>query len=96
MDDYPISGIYKHWKGPLYLVLGIAHDANEEDRTAVVYVPLELNKAHRGPRLAIRTLEDFMSDVHIWTLETCGQDENCHNQAHEPRFAFVGITYEGE
>lgn len=76
------AGIYRHYKGPLYLVLGIAHDANAEDlvhvsdislrneeynelgeRTVVVYVPLQLDGAHRGPRMAVRTLADFVEPV---------------------------------
>src|SRR5438067_991443 len=94
-------GVYRHYKGPLYLVLGLAHDANElvagsrehdwtgpgpigdrtckhcgQDprtwsgewcesvpRTVVVYVGLQLDAAHLGPRLAVRTLEDFQSWV---------------------------------
>jgi hypothetical protein len=52
-------GIYRHYKGPLYQVLGLAHDANNEDRVCVVYFGLQLDGAHLGPRLAVRTLEDF-------------------------------------
>lgn len=52
-------GVYRHYKGPLYQVLGLAHDANDETRTCVVYIALQLNGAHEGPRLAVRTLEDF-------------------------------------
>lgn len=59
-------GIYRHYKpaGALYQVLGLAHDANVGDRTCVVYFPLELNKEHLGPRLAVRTLENFLGRVH--------------------------------
>lgn len=55
------NGIYQHYKSPLYLVLGLAHDANVEGREVVVYIGLELDGAHLGPRLAVRTLEDFTS-----------------------------------
>lgn len=25
------AGVYRHWKGPLYLVIGLAHDANSDE-----------------------------------------------------------------
>lgn len=52
-------GVYRHYKGPLYQVLGLAHDANDPNRTCVVYFGLQLDGAHLGPRLAVRSLEDF-------------------------------------
>ena len=54
-----ITGTYEHWKGRQYLVLGLGHDANDATRTVVVYVPLYVDEAQLGPRLAVRTLEDF-------------------------------------
>jgi hypothetical protein len=54
------AGTYEHWKGPQYLVLGLAHDANDADRTAVVYVPLY---PVDGPPFAVRTVEDFTAWV---------------------------------
>lgn len=51
-----ITGTYEHWKGRQYLVLGLGHDANDPDRTAVVYLPLY---PVDGPPFAVRTLEDF-------------------------------------
>ena len=53
-------GTYQHWKGPSYLVLGLGHDANDPDRTTVVYVPLY---PVDGPPFAVRTLEDFAAWV---------------------------------
>lgn len=58
-------GIYKHYKGPLYQVLGLGHDANHDDRVVVVYIPLQLDGAHLGPRIAVRTIEDFETAVHV-------------------------------
>lgn len=53
-------GTYEHWKGPRYLVLGLGHDANDPDRTTVVYLPLyDVD----GPPFAVRTVEDFASWV---------------------------------
>lgn len=59
------AGIYRHYKGPLYQFLSLAHDANHEDRTVVVYMPLQLEGAHLGPRMAVRTIEDFTAYVHV-------------------------------
>lgn len=54
------AGVWRHWKGKDYLVLGLAHDADVEGRTVVVYVPLH---DVPGPRLAVRTVEGFLEDV---------------------------------
>lgn len=65
----PDPGLYRHYKGHLYLPLGVAHDANYEDRAVVVYVPLQLDGAHEGPRLAVRTLgktERYPDDDAWW------------------------------
>ncbi len=56
---------YQHWKGPRYLVLGLGHDANDEARTTVVYLPLY---PIEGPPFAVRTLEDFTA----WVDPTTG------------------------
>lgn len=58
------AGVYQHYKGPLYLVLGYAHDANDAERVAVVYVGLELDGAKTGPRLAVRDAAEFLGYVH--------------------------------
>jgi hypothetical protein len=58
------AGVYRHYKAErYYLVLGLGHDANDDDRTVVVYVPLYVSAAEPGPRLAVRTLEDFVAWV---------------------------------
>ena len=51
------AGVWRHWKGADYLVLGLGHDADVEGRTVVVYVPLY---DVPGPRLAVRTVEGFL------------------------------------
>ena len=74
-------GIYRHYKGPLYQVLALAHDANADslwdhydsapfvahpamgERIVVVYFPLQLDGAHLGSRMAVRTLDDFQAWV---------------------------------
>ncbi len=63
LPDLP-AGVYQHWReGHLYLVLGYGMDANDETRTVVVYVGLELDGARPGPRLRVRTVEDFFATV---------------------------------
>jgi hypothetical protein len=54
------AGVWRHWKGRDYLVLGLGHDADVEGRTVVVYVPLY---DVPGPRLAVRTVEGFLEEV---------------------------------
>lgn len=54
------AGVWRHWKGHDYLVLGLGHDADAPGRTVVVYVPLY---DVPGPRLAVRTLEDFLGEA---------------------------------
>ena len=54
------TGVWRHWKGRDYLVLGLGHDADVEGRTVVVYVPLY---DVPGPRLAVRTVEAFLEEV---------------------------------
>lgn len=120
------SGIYRHYKGQHYLVLGLAHDANAEDlyreyfadgprysplgeREVVVYVPLELDGAHAGARLAVRTLSDFtatvcpfnraVEDGNGWAVvghEWCGEEACDQHPAWEkvPRFAYVGQRWQ--
>lgn len=66
-------GIYRHYKGPLYQVFGLTHDANNEHRICVLYIGLELDKAHLGPRLAVRTIEDFVGYTYTdWTTSSEG------------------------
>jgi hypothetical protein len=73
------SGIWRHYKGPLYLVLGYGHDANDEQRPVVVYVGLQLDQARPGPRLAVRTATDFHAVVHD-DGQTCSTPEQCARQ----------------
>jgi hypothetical protein len=65
------AGVYRHYKAErYYLVLGLGHDANAEKRTVVVYVPLYVDPAQPGPRLAVRTVEDFVAWVDPVSRET--------------------------
>lgn len=106
------AGIYRHYKGPLYLVLGLAHDANADTffdayeehqfeggkRTVVVYIGLQLDAAKEGPRLAVRTLEDFNAIVwackpghgHYGDEANFPLDTTCRT---ERRFTYLGPEY---
>lgn len=110
------AGIYRHYKGPLYLVLGLAHDANADDlfwfdddaqdfdrftdREVVVYVGLQLDEAHTGARLAVRTLQDFVARVcHVKNCggygRECHPESYCEHSGHTgARFSYVGPRYE--
>lgn len=111
------AGVYKHYKGPLYLLLGVAHDANADtlsvvgdagwpestplgEREVVVYVPLTLDSAHFGPRMAVRTRADWESYVHD-DGSTCehARDRTWCPETRTwltPRFAYLGEHYTPE
>ena len=67
-----VTGTYQHWKGPQYLVLGLGHDANDEARTTVVYLPLY---PVDGPPFAVRTVADFAAWVDPGTGATTAEGE---------------------
>ncbi|HYK08543.1 MAG TPA: DUF1653 domain-containing protein [Candidatus Eisenbacteria bacterium] len=56
-----LSGVYKHYKGKFYLVLGVARHTETEEKF-VVYVPLY---AREGPRMSLRPFEMFFEDVEV-------------------------------
>jgi hypothetical protein len=134
LPDLP-SGVWRHYKGPLYLVLGYGHDANAlgdattyddtvigthsteasewlplEERIVVVYLGLELTDAHTGPRLAVRTAEDFLAWLHPDDWSVCpeqvtissgdGMACDCpHYATFESlvrRFTYVGPSWDGQ
>lgn len=106
------SGVYRHWKGPLYFVFGYGHDANAEEifrraeveglpqfyrlgqRAVVVYMALELTDARKGPRLAVRTAEDFFALVG----SECGENWECRHENCMPmnRFTYIGPEWLGQ
>jgi len=68
------SGVYRHYKAErYYLVLGLGHDANDPERTVVVYVPLYVDPAQTGPRLAVRSVDDFTAWVDPTTRKTVAE-----------------------
>lgn len=75
------AGIWKHYKGGLYLVIGVAaHSETGEDM--VVYVAL--TGAHLpGPRMRVRPRSMWEEEVDV-----IGGD----NEGTQPRFVYVGET----
>lgn len=70
-----LTGVYRHFKGQHYLVLGLAHSAHN-DEVYVVYVPLY---AHPGAPMAIREVSDFLSTIQlnratVPRFQYCGQE----------------------
>jgi hypothetical protein len=72
------------------------------ERFVVVYMALQLDGAHTGPRTAVRTASDFLADVcgeptcpdygKVVTDVAC---ERCDAMS-VPRFAYVGTVWEGD
>lgn len=76
-----LAGVYRHYKGPLYLVLGYGRDSNYEGRTVVVYIGLQLDDAKPGPRINVRTAEEFFGMVATPTGKV-------------PRFSYAGPEWQ--
>lgn len=74
LPDLP-AGIYQHYKGHLYHVLGYGSDSNYEGRVVVIYFGIELHDARKGPRLHVRTVEDFFAIVDVSTGKVIDQLE---------------------
>lgn len=111
-------GIYRHYKGRFYQVFGVAHDANydefhsaswdqpdplfDDGRTVVVYIGLELDEAHLGPRLAVRTLSDFLGWVHPdgrtkeGPITTVMGGDDLREEGWKPRFEYLGPELTGD
>lgn len=64
------AGVYRHFKGHYYQVLGYAEDADDTQtnhevrpRVVVVYVALYVQPERLGPRLYVRSAADFFVQV---------------------------------
>lgn len=86
-----MAGIYRHYKGHLYLLLGQGQDANVEGRTVVVYVGLDLDGAKNGYRICVRTLQDFTQLLNPATGESLDDKPDYTGELVE-RFVYVGPT----
>lgn len=54
--DIKPGGIYRHYKGEYYLVLGLVQHT-ERDELLVLYVPLTGNEQRAGLRMRVRPLK---------------------------------------
>lgn len=101
------AGVYQHYKRKFYLVLGYGHDANQEGREVVIYVGLQLSEAQKGPRLSVRTVEDFTRSIcWFYKSEACRYfDEHpgdtygfgFHEENyHRPRFVYISPDWQGK
>lgn len=59
-EDGLLCGLYQHYKGGVYLVLGLAEHTETEERL-VIYVALGVTLS--GPRLRARPVREFTSYV---------------------------------
>lgn len=55
------AGVYRHYKGGLYMMLGLARHS-ETDETFVAYVPLGVQE---GPRITVRPYNMFFEVVEV-------------------------------
>ena len=69
-------GVYEHYKGKKYLVLGVARHT-ETGELLAVYVPLYELPENEGVQMSVRPLEMFIGDVEV------GSEVR-------PRFRFMG------
>lgn len=53
------AGVYKHYSGPIVLVLGVARHSETEEKF-VAYIPLGVKK---GPRITVRPYRMFFEKV---------------------------------
>ena len=76
MDGQLRCGVYEHYKGKKYLVLGVARHT-ETGELMAVYVPLYELPDNRGVQMAVRPLEMFTGQVGT-------------GSGARPRFRFLG------
>ena len=69
-------GVYEHYKGKQYLVLGVARHT-ETGELMAVYVPLYELPGNEGVQMSVRPLEMFEGQVEV-------------GSAGRPRFRFTG------
>jgi hypothetical protein len=76
MTESLSCGIYQHYKGRKYLVLGVARHT-ETGELMAVYVPLYELADNEGVQMAVRPLKMFREQVEVGSTT-------------RPRFRFVG------
>lgn len=96
------AGLYRHYKGPLYQAFGYAHDANYDGRIVVMYMGVELEGSHKGPRMAVRTLDTLVPEYEnhdswedlVCIRHGCKMGE-CPREAHSDRDISERFSYRG-
>lgn len=78
--EHIYSGVYQHFKGGLYFVLGLARHTETNERL-ICYIPLYTKEGHEGPRLQVRPLGKFFENVE-------------HEGKTVPRFKYLGKELE--
>jgi hypothetical protein len=78
-------GVYRHYKGNYYAVLGLARHS-ETGEQLVVYIPLYHIADNDGVFMAVRPLSMFMEDVTIGD----GGEGSLRRTMQVPRFRYVG------
>ena len=76
MEEGLRCGVYEHYKGRKYLVLGVARHT-ETGELLAVYVPLYELPDNRGVQMAVRPLKMFTEQVEAGAVT-------------RPRFRFTG------
>lgn len=100
------AGVYQHYKGQLYQVLGYSQDSsNHEDpqyQVCVVYIPLYLAD---GLRIRHRNANEFHEWVHQDTglpvskeddMASQGSAADLRTKGYRPRFEYIGAQLEQE
>lgn len=59
--NHVLSGVYRHYKGHLVHVLGVARHSETEEKL-VAYIPLA---AKKGPRITVRPYDMFFEKVTV-------------------------------
>lgn len=83
------AGVYQHYKGHRFLILGYANDKDQEGRVVVVYVGLEFDGATKPIRMHVQTAEDFFAFVDPLTGETPATNWT-PGVLPVPRFTYLG------
>src|SRR4051812_11969694 len=93
------AGVYRHYKGPLYQVVGYSHNASEGNRIEVLYIGLELDPSKPGPRWATREWREFFQTVcpfHGGINAYHPEHERmigCNPESWVDRFTYMGAVY---
>ena len=63
MRNIKIGGRYKHYKGNLYEVIGMARDSEDPQKQLVVYKALYDSPEFGNNQVWVRSKEDFLEEI---------------------------------